>query len=287
VVATRRRGELPPLGEPATQHDGSSSTPRTRKRKSIEITNTVVIEEDDDEPPEVVSSTTKRRRTVKSIGTPAKKLEIRTKDTRPVVEIPFMDPIPVSELSTPTAEAEKAVVPNDHSEKEEEAAKVNAADASVSMSFEIPVSQLDVQATPKSSNSEPSDPEDHATPSKAQPPAPIPTNKPLDTFDLLPEEFLQDDEDDEEGEEEIKTLQLPSVPVKAKKTTFADLAPIPKDRRIGSTTYKVTKVWNSNLAPPSLTQARKTKEAWLQGRAGTKLGTNRKPFSKGFFVSKK
>ncbi|EPE25032.1 hypothetical protein GLAREA_11613 [Glarea lozoyensis ATCC 20868] len=287
MVATRRRGELPPLGESATQHDGSISTPRTRKRRSMEITSPVVAEEDNDEPPEVVSSTAKRRRTGKSIGTPVKKLEIRTKDTRPVVEIPFMDPIPVSELSTPTAEAVKIVVPNEESEMEEDAGEVNTANASISMSFEVPVSQLDIQTTPKSGSPQPSDLREQPTPSKTQPPVPIPANTPFDTPGLLPEEFLQDDEDDEEEEVEMKALQLSSVPVKAKKTTFADLAPIPKDRRIGSTTYKVTKVRNSNLAPPSLTQARKTKEAWLQGRAGTKFGTNRKPFSKGFFVSKK
>jgi U3 small nucleolar RNA-associated protein 16 len=95
---------------------------------------------------------------------------------------------------------------------------------------------------------------------------------------LLPAEYLEDDD---------KSRDLNSVvePTKkrAKKTKFTDPSnKHPKDRRIGATTYRVTKTTSMEMAPKSAFHARRTKESWLQGRFGKNEEVNRKPFSKGF-----
>jgi hypothetical protein len=97
--------------------------------------------------------------------------------------------------------------------------------------------------------------------------------------DLLPEEYLQDDD------LETGSLSGNEIPVKkAKKMKFADLVEKkPKDRRKGSTTYRVSEVISTKLAPKASFNARSTKESWLQGRPGKALVTNRKSFSTGFF----
>ncbi|KAG9237153.1 hypothetical protein BJ875DRAFT_175088 [Amylocarpus encephaloides] len=97
---------------------------------------------------------------------------------------------------------------------------------------------------------------------------------------LLPDDFLTD--------EDATAVAKQTAPMVAKKTKFADVPEVPKTRRIGTTAYKVEKVENPLLAPKSKTAARSTKESWIQhGRSGAKTNPNRKPFSKGFFVSKK
>lgn len=289
MVATRRRGEIPAREDSVSQKNDESVTPRTRKRKAVEITNTNSVEtDDDDEPPEVASSAVKRKRTGKSSETPAKKLEIRTKASRPVVEIPFMDPIPPSELSTPIRETSNAVVQiNEPENEEDEVVEVDTAELPAPVSVEQPLSPPVAPNTLENSVPDTPKPEAQATPSKSPSLVPELNIAPLGLSDLLPEELLQDDEDDEEQEVLRNGLDLIRPQIKAKKTTFEDGGHISKDRTIGSTTYKVERPRNLALAPVSLTQARKTKEAWLQGRAGSKIGTNRKPFSKGFFDPKK
>jgi hypothetical protein len=94
----------------------------------------------------------------------------------------------------------------------------------------------------------------------------------------LPAEYLEDTEPQE-------VMLLDALPrKKSKKTKFQDTTEkIPKDRRIGSTTYRVIKAGSINMAPKLSSQARNTKEAWLNGRSGKGASANRKPFSKGFF----
>jgi U3 small nucleolar RNA-associated protein 16 len=100
--------------------------------------------------------------------------------------------------------------------------------------------------------------------------------------DLLPAEYLQD----EEPESAALTDSEPTEK-KAKKIKFTDLVEKkPKDRRKGSTIYRVSEVRSTKLAPKASPAARSLKESWLQGRSGRVLGTNRKPFSSGFFKKK-
>ncbi len=94
---------------------------------------------------------------------------------------------------------------------------------------------------------------------------------------MLPAEYLEDTE----PQEVILLDELPRK--KAKKTKFGPAEKDPKDRRIGGTTYRVTKSSSTNLAPKSSSQARNTKESWLQGRPGKGVGINRRSFTKGFF----
>lgn len=102
--------------------------------------------------------------------------------------------------------------------------------------------------------------------------------------DLLPSEFLDDDES-EESDNDIMMEEAQRMP---KKIKFADLVEKkPKDLRKGSTTFRVAESRSMLLAPKASSQARKTKETWLQGRPGKNGATNRKPFSSGFFVGKK
>ncbi|KUJ19076.1 uncharacterized protein LY89DRAFT_731498 [Mollisia scopiformis] len=99
-----------------------------------------------------------------------------------------------------------------------------------------------------------------------------------DVPDLLPLEFLEDDDPNEV----IAAEEAPRIAPRKKK--FKELLEKgPKDRRVGKTTYRVTKTQSTNLAPKAAHNARSVKESWLQGRSGMKIDSNRKPFSKGFF----
>lgn len=99
---------------------------------------------------------------------------------------------------------------------------------------------------------------------------------------LLPAEYLQDSAP--------LALTDPDIDLsitKPKKTKFANLVDKkPKDRRKGSTTYRVAEVSNAKLTPKASFNARATREAWLKGRTGKGVGTERKPFRSGFFVGK-
>lgn len=95
---------------------------------------------------------------------------------------------------------------------------------------------------------------------------------------ILPAEYLEDDN----VSKALTTIATP-IKKKSKKTKFIDSSDKhPKDRRIGTTTYRVTKTSSMEMAPKSAFHPRKTKEAWLQGRLGRSEETTRKPFLKGF-----
>jgi len=102
---------------------------------------------------------------------------------------------------------------------------------------------------------------------------------------LLPAELLQDEDTISTTEPDDMKLQI-----KPKKTKFFDevaVSSTPKDRQIGSTTYRVTKSSTLLLAPKASARSRSKKEAWLQGRTTTKGDNHRKPFSEGFFLAKR
>lgn len=101
-----------------------------------------------------------------------------------------------------------------------------------------------------------------------------------DLPDLLPAEYLEDTI----PQELIVHPAATSRETKAKKTKFQGTREkLPKDKRIGSTIYRVSKTQSTNLAPKSSFHARSTKEAWLQGRVGQSGNSCRQPMSKGFF----
>ncbi|TGO37044.1 hypothetical protein BHYA_0107g00090 [Botrytis hyacinthi] len=111
----------------------------------------------------------------------------------------------------------------------------------------------------------------------------IPGQVPLP--DLLPAEFLEDDDVDspEPGRLHSSLLTRSVKPDKLRRL----LEKKPKDKRVGSTTFRVAENRNPLLPPKASNQARSLKESWLQGRAGTKIKPNRKPFSQGFIKTKK
>lgn len=101
--------------------------------------------------------------------------------------------------------------------------------------------------------------------------------------DLLPDEYLQDDEDSES----LADLDLEVTRTKPKRMKFSDLVEKkPKDRRKGSTTYRVLEIRSKNLAPKSSFHAKNTKESWLKGRGPMGAGGVRKVASGGFFKKK-
>lgn len=108
----------------------------------------------------------------------------------------------------------------------------------------------------------------------------INTTDPLEALsDALDEAELQDSSSESDSESENEPMS------RSNRTKFElTLDRAPKDRKVGTTTYRVTKVQTKNLAPKSGKRAKDTKEAWLQGRNGKKgLGALRKPVKKGFF----
>ncbi|KAE9367907.1 hypothetical protein N431DRAFT_486905 [Stipitochalara longipes BDJ] len=107
---------------------------------------------------------------------------------------------------------------------------------------------------------------------------PMPLSSKRALPDILPAEYLVDAKPED-------ILPFDQFPIKkAKRTKFHfSTEKEPKDRRVGSTTYRVTKASSTNLAPKSSSQARNMKDSWLQGRSGKKIGTDRISFAKGFF----
>ncbi|KAF7863060.1 hypothetical protein EAF04_007143 [Stromatinia cepivora] len=107
----------------------------------------------------------------------------------------------------------------------------------------------------------------------------------LPLLDLLPAEYLEDDNDDTPEAGHLHS-SLPTRFTKTNKLRHL-LEKRSKDRRVGSTTFRVAESRNSQLPPKASNQARSLKESWLQGRAGTKIKPNRKPFNQGFIKPKK
>ncbi|KAI9649493.1 hypothetical protein NHQ30_002070 [Ciborinia camelliae] len=101
--------------------------------------------------------------------------------------------------------------------------------------------------------------------------------------DLLPAEYLEDDDDTPKSTHLHSSL--PTRLPKANKLRNL-LEKRPKDKRVGSTTFRVAESRNTHLPPKASNQARALKESWLQGRAGTKTKPNRKPFNQGFIKPK-
>lgn len=101
---------------------------------------------------------------------------------------------------------------------------------------------------------------------------------------FLPSEYLEDDpvEDD-------SSLPVPKETMshKSKKIKFTDTTPKkPKDRKVGSTTYRVAEARGTGLlAPRAINTARSVKEAWLNGQRGA--GGNRKVVHGGFLKNKR
>ncbi|ESZ89509.1 hypothetical protein SBOR_10107 [Sclerotinia borealis F-4128] len=102
--------------------------------------------------------------------------------------------------------------------------------------------------------------------------------------DLLPAEYLEDD-DDSIPEPGNLHSSLPTRFVNSNKLRHL-LEKRPKDKQVGSTTFRVAEGRNSHLPPKASNQARTLKESWLQGRAGTKIKPNRKPFNQAFIKPK-
>ncbi|TQS38101.1 hypothetical protein Golomagni_01400 [Golovinomyces magnicellulatus] len=97
--------------------------------------------------------------------------------------------------------------------------------------------------------------------------------------DLLPLDYLED----------VEPLEVsnPSHELHARKMgnkiKFSDLVEKKvKDKRVGSTTFRVVKASNRSLAPKAVLNARRTKELWLQGRSGQRQESRRISFSRKF-----
>lgn len=297
MVATRRSGK-------GSQENEDVQIVEVRKRKSS------VISKDEDEVEEIGEPTSaKRRRVTRSTpqstpkSTPQKKdekkdekdLEIRTKSTVCVVEIPAMTPIPVTELSSSEPEGED--IEAEAEEKEEDIEELEVAGEP---ELEIQVSTEEIEIPEPIAETEQTPTQPHLDTTASQPPSkktsPVEESQTLDHIPpsrpqsfqaksslpaLLPDEYLNDTPSSD------ILFPKPALPLaKAKKTKFADFEterPV-KDVRIGGTTYQVAKKTSGNLAPKSLNRARLTKDSWMQGRAGVKMGNGRRGVGKGFFV---
>lgn len=100
--------------------------------------------------------------------------------------------------------------------------------------------------------------------------------------DTLPqlEEALNGEDDLDSDVEDTSILTSPPKP---RKTKFEIVNKTPKDRRVGSTTFRVAKSHNSNLAPRVNLDAKLTKESWLEGRSSKGVLANRRPMKQSFF----
>lgn len=97
--------------------------------------------------------------------------------------------------------------------------------------------------------------------------------------DLLPLDYLEDIEPFEVSNPSPK---LPARKI-GNKIKFSDLVENKvKDKRMGSTTFRVVKASNRSLAPKAELNARRTKELWLQGRGSQRQETRRISFSRKF-----
>ncbi len=102
--------------------------------------------------------------------------------------------------------------------------------------------------------------------------------------EFLPEEYLEDDPI--EDHDSLQSTKKSTVQ-KSKKIKFIDPAPKqPKDRRKGSTIYRVAESRGDGLlTPKAASNARSVKEAWLNGQRGA--GRSMKVVKGGFFKARK
>jgi hypothetical protein len=100
----------------------------------------------------------------------------------------------------------------------------------------------------------------------------------------LPAEYLEDESAEDPGSSSL-SQQITSY--KSKKIKFIDPTPKkPKDRRKGSTIYRVAEAHDDGLlAPKAASNARSVKEAWLNGQRGA--GGSMKVVKGGFFKKKR
>lgn len=294
---------------------GNPQSPRTRtpKRKPRVTSGSGSIEDGD------YKSSASKKRKIERVEVTKEEPEARTTSTRLVVEIPAMAPIPASDLSgsdAPVVE-EQGALEDPESGKDERTTQVESGDVSdedddapeeegtrrgeqdvIPEELEHEEEVEEVVEEDEEDEDQEEDQEDEEE----------------------EEEEDKEDEEDEEGEEEhlqstdrgfrhSKPGELPGLlPIEllqdddetstapgsheaqpqAKRIKFTDLVEkAPKDRRIGSTMYRINKPRNVQLAPTAHSQSRNIKEAWMQGQKGKNRRKIRKPFSKGFLVPKK
>jgi hypothetical protein len=115
------------------------------------------------------------------------------------------------------------------------------------------------------------------------------TTIPGDTIEAPDSSAIQrTDPDAEEDEQEFsesdsENLRVVSAIQPRKTKFFFNTEKAPKDRQVGSTTYRVTKTTSKNLAPKFNPNAKSMKETLLYGRSGKKQASNRKPMRPSFF----
>lgn len=97
--------------------------------------------------------------------------------------------------------------------------------------------------------------------------------------DLLPEDFLEDDDADSEDEALVEEER----PRQPKKIKFAYEEKKPKDKRLGATTFRVAQVAKEGFAP-KVSRTTVSAKASLQG---SRKGQVRKPVASGFVVAKR
>ncbi|OBT55838.1 hypothetical protein VE04_03755 [Pseudogymnoascus sp. 24MN13] len=95
--------------------------------------------------------------------------------------------------------------------------------------------------------------------------------------DLLPEDFLEDASSEDEAPVQVEKPRV------SKKIKFAYEEKKPKDKKLGSTTYRVAQVEKAGFAPKASRNTLSVK-ASLQG---SRKGQVRKPVSSGFVVAKR
>ncbi|KAH6669053.1 hypothetical protein B0J14DRAFT_641760 [Halenospora varia] len=300
MAATRASGKRKVFG---SDDEGTTHVPiPTPKRKSKEISrDEETSESESDEQP--IETSSKRRKVDKKNGEAIdSKLVIR--NTRPVVEIPAMTSSPVAKSGSPRSPAKKVHRPDvvEISSEEEDDGDEDVESDEEEVAVEEPILEQNQERSNGANTDEGQDEgiakeivEDNSasehpsaieTDDRKENIAPQNGSKPSASLRLgdalpalLPMELFDDDDT-----QTATNSQPHQVQVKPKKIKFTDFVePIPKDRRFGSTTFRVSKKHNSKLAPKASLQARSTKEAWLHGRVGKSLGSNRKPFTKGFF----
>jgi U3 small nucleolar RNA-associated protein 16 len=105
---------------------------------------------------------------------------------------------------------------------------------------------------------------------------------------LLPEELLEDDDEDMSEQEGIVNGEKKQKQIHKRNLLAALGEKKIKDKRLGNTTFRVVEKRSEYLAPKVSANSKGLKEAWLQGRGkGGVVGANRRVFNKGFLGGRK
>jgi hypothetical protein len=106
--------------------------------------------------------------------------------------------------------------------------------------------------------------------------------------DLLPEELLEDDEEDTSEQGALVNGEKKQKQTQKRNILSALGEKKIKDKRFGNTTFRVVEKRSEYLAPKVSVNAKGLKDAWLQGRGkGGVVGANRRVFNKGFLGGRK